>query len=244
MMELFKKLRVVLLTATLVLGMFAVQEQVVAGEFRPAKEQDITLFGAGYSLPRLVDQSLELRVGESGKIRVKDCGGLKVTYRSGNKSIATVSKKGKVKAKKEGRAYISIIAKTKKGELRGCWECRIDVKPALTDKKTVSKTIGAGKQLQILVSKTEKNAEMEITILTDSEDENLKLDIGIVEKPNSYSTSVPVVDTITSDKKEVTIKTSKKIIVWNDMENAVDVIVKVKTANGKKIITKVAANVV
>lgn len=124
------------------------------------------------------------------------------------------------------------------------WSCRIDIKPALTDKKTVKKTIDANRQLQIEVFKTVKNAEMEITISTDSEDENLKLDIGIVEKPNNYSAKIPIVDHITPDKKEVTIKTSKKVVIWNDMENAVDVTVKVKTVDGKKTLQSIKASVV
>lgn len=244
MMRQFKKLGTLLMAAALTLSLATAPKQAAAGKSQPVEKQRTIRLGLGENLPRLVDHSLNLRVGESKTIQVKNCGGLKVTYKSGDKSIATVSKTGKVKAKKEGRVYISVIAKTKKGDLRGNWSCRIDVKPALTDKKTVKKTIDANRQLQIQVFKTVKNAEMEITITTDSEDENLKLDIGIVEKPNNYSAKIPIVDHITPDKKEVTIKTSKKVVIWNDMENAVDVTVKVKTADGKKTIQSIKASVV
>lgn len=243
MMRQLKKIGAFLMAAALTLGLSVIPKQTAAGEFQPVKEQSKIMFGVGEDFPALKEHSMELRVGDSKKITLKNCKGLKVTYKSGDKSIATVSKKGMVKAKKEGRTSISIVVKNKKGEARGYFSCRIDVKPALANKKTVKKTISASKQLQIQVLKSVTGAEMEITISTESEDENLKLNIGIPENENNYAAKVPVVDSITPDKKEVTVKTSKKVIIWNDMETAVDVTVKIKTADGKKTITSVKASV-
>lgn len=243
-MKRLKKLGAVILAAALTLSLS--QAPVQAADVKPAAKQEITLLGGvGDSFPALKDHSLTLRVGESKKIGVKNCKGLKVTYKSADKSIATVSKKGKVKAKKEGRTSVSIVVKTKKGELRGNWSCRIDVKPALASKKTANETIEAGKQLQLKITSTNKNAEMEITISTKSEDENLNLDIGVPENPNSYSQKVPVVDHITPDKKEVTvkIKASTKVIIWNEGNAPVDVTMKIKTADGKKTISNVQVSV-
>lgn len=242
-MKQLRKLGAVILAAALTLSLSAVPAQ--ANDFKFAAKQEITLLGAGYNGPALKDQSLTLRVGESKKIGLKNCSGLKVTYRSNDKSIATVSKKGKVKAKKEGRTSISIVVKTKKGEMRGNWSCRIDVKPALASKKTVNETIEAGKQLQLKITSTKKDAEIEITISTKSEDENLNLDIGVPEDPNNYAQKVPVVDHITLDQKEVTvkIKASTKVIIWNEGNAPVDVTMKIKTADGKKTISNVTASV-
>lgn len=242
-MKRLKRLGAFLMAAALTLGLTAGPEPVAAGEPQPVEEQGMTLLGAAGSYPQLVDHSLELRVGESKKIRVKNCEGLKVTYKVDDKSIATVSKTGKVKGKKEGRTYVTVIVKTKSGEKRGGWDCRVDIKPALASKKTVKETIGAGKQLQIKVFPTVKNAEMEIVISTKSEDENLKLDIGIPENENNYAARVPVVDHITPVQKKVTVTTSKKVIIWNNSGTSVDVTVQIKTLSGKKTISSVQATV-
>ncbi len=246
-MKQLRKLGAVILAAALTLSLSAVPAQ--ANDFKSAAKQELTLLGAGYNGPALKDHSLTLRVGESKKIVLKNCGGLKVTYRSNDKSIATVSKKGKVKAKKEGRTSISIVVKTKKGEMRGNWSCRIDVKPAVASKKTVNETIKAGKQLQLRLFATEENAKMEFTISTKSEDENLDLTIGVPENPNNYAQKVSVIDQITPDKKEATVKvkikskSSTRVVIWNNGNSPVDVTVKIKTADGKKTISSVQASV-
>ncbi len=246
-MKQLRKLGAVILAAALTLSLSAVPAQ--ANDFKSAAKQELTLLGAGYNGPALKDKSLEVRVGESKKIGLKNCSGLKVTYKSDDKTIATVSKKGKVKGKKEGRTYIYVTAKTKKGELRGRWNCRIDVKPALASKKTVNETIKAGKQLQLRLFATEENVEMEFAISTKSEDENLDLTIGVPENPNNYAQKVPVIDQITPDKKEATVKvkikskSSTRVIIWNNGNSPVDVTVKIKTADGKKTISSVQTSV-
>lgn len=244
-MKQLRKFGAVILAAALTLILSVVPAQAKTSDYKSVAKQELTLLGAGYNGPALKDQSLTLRVGESKKIGLRNCGGMKVTYKSDEKSIATVSQKGKVKAKKEGRTYIYITVKTKKGEMRGRWSCRIDVKPALADKKAVNETVKAGKQLQLKIASTKKDAEMEITISTKSEDENLTLSIGVPENPNNYAEKVPVVDRITAYKKEVTvkIKASTKVIVWNEGSAPVDVTMKIKTADGKKTISNVTATV-
>lgn len=81
---------------------------------------------------RLNKSKLSLKVGKSYKLKVR---GKKqnVTWRSSKKKIATVSKKGKVTAKKAGTA--TITAKIGKKRLR----CRVTVtKPVATPKPTVT----------------------------------------------------------------------------------------------------------
>lgn len=242
-MKQLRKFGTVILAAALAFGLSIAPAQAAVKERPDARRQEIKLSGAGEKLPALKDQSMELRVGDSKKIGLKNCGGLKVTYKSDYKAIATVSKKGIVKAKKEGRTYIYITVKTKKGEMRGRWSCRIDVKPALASTKTVEGTIRPDKQLQLKITSTEKDAEMEITISTESQDPDLKLSIGIPKNPNNYAEKVLVVDRITPDKKQVTVKTSNKVIIWNDSDTSVDVTIKVKAVNGKKIISDAKAAV-
>lgn len=242
-MKQFRRFGTIILAAALAFGLSAAPAQAVTKEFQSAQRQGITMFGAVKKWPGLKDQSMVLRVGDSKKIGLKNCSGLKITYASDDKTIATVSKKGVVKAKKEGRTYIYVTAKTKKGKMRGRWSCRIDVKPALASTKTLGGTIRPGKQMQLNVSSTEKNAEMEITISTKSEDVNLNLSIGIPKNPNNYAEKVPVIDRITPDKKQVTVKTSNRVIIWNNGNTPVDVTVKIKTANGKKIISDARASV-
>lgn len=237
-MKRLKKLGAVILAAALTLSLF--QTPVQAADVKPAAKQEITLLGGvGDSFPALKDHSLTLRVGESKKIGVKNCKGLKVTYKSADKSIATVSKKGKVKAKKEGRTHISVVAKTKKGELRGNWSCTIYVKPALASKKTMKETIEAGKQLPVNVTSTQKDAGLEITISTESEEDSLNLDIGVTANKSSYKTTR--MGRITPDEKEMTvkIKASQKVVIYNEGDTSVDVTITIKTEDGEKTISNV-----
>lgn len=66
-------------------------------------------------------KTVSLEVGKSVKLKVKAPSIKEVTYHSMTSSIATVSKNGKVRAKKKGTVKISIEVKTKKNVLIKTW---------------------------------------------------------------------------------------------------------------------------
>lgn len=62
--------------------------------------------------PKLTKKLASIVIGETSKIKIKNIPkGAKITYKSSKKSIATVSKKGKVKGVKSGNAKITISIK-------------------------------------------------------------------------------------------------------------------------------------
>lgn len=83
--------------------------------------------------PVLSKKKLTMSVGESKTLKVKNTK-KKVKWSSGKKSVASVSKKGRVKAKKKGTAVITAkVAKTK-------LKCRVTVKAKASKKNTAKNT--------------------------------------------------------------------------------------------------------
>lgn len=82
--------------------------------------------------PRLNKKKITVRVGKTFKLKVKN-NKKKVKWKTSNKKIATVSKKGRVKGKKPGRAVIT--AKVGKKKLK----CRVIVKRKKKTTKTPAK---------------------------------------------------------------------------------------------------------
>ena len=72
---------------------------------------------------RLSSKKIVLQVGKTKKLKVKNKpAGVKVTWKSSKKKVATVSKKGKVKAKKAGKTTITAKVGKKK------YKCRVIVR--------------------------------------------------------------------------------------------------------------------
>ena len=85
--------------------------------------------------PQLNYKKVTLVQGKKKRLKVKNLKkGRKVKWYSTKKSVATVSKKGVVKAKKKGKA--TIVAKVGKKKYR----CKVTVKKKTTKKKTTKKT--------------------------------------------------------------------------------------------------------
>ena len=82
---------------------------------------EMTVQAAKKVKPKLNKTKVTLKVGKSVKLKLKKAKG-KVTWSVKNKKIATVTKSGKVKAKKAGRTYVYAKNKGKK------YRCRIIVK--------------------------------------------------------------------------------------------------------------------
>ncbi len=87
------------------------------------------------SRPKLANKKITMKVGESKKIKIKNKPKkAKVTYKSRNKKIAKVTKKGEVKGRKKGitKIRVTIKAKNKKYVL----QCKVIVK---TEKEPTKK---------------------------------------------------------------------------------------------------------
>ena len=66
--------------------------------------------------PKLAKKSTNIVIGQTKTIKIKNKPkGAKITYKSNNKKIATVTKKGKVKGIKNGTTKIAVSVK-KKGQ--------------------------------------------------------------------------------------------------------------------------------
>lgn len=69
--------------------------------------------------PKLtVKKSLSLKIGKTKQLKVKRKGRGKISYKSSNKKIVTVSAKGKIKGKKKGKATITVKVNAK-GNYKG-----------------------------------------------------------------------------------------------------------------------------
>ena len=66
------------------------------------------------AIPKISSTILVLTAGETVKLSVKNAGDTTITWKSSNKKVATVSSKGKVKAKKAGTAEITAEVGAKK----------------------------------------------------------------------------------------------------------------------------------
>lgn len=81
---------------------------------------------------KLSKSKMTLAVGKSKKLTVKNGKGWKISWKSSKKKVATISKSGKVKAKKAGKAVIIATLK-KKGKKSKKLRCRVTVQKALTE---------------------------------------------------------------------------------------------------------------
>ena len=97
--------------------------------------------------PVLSKKKLTMSVGESKTLKVKNTK-KKVKWSSGKKSVASVSKKGRVKAKKKGKA--NVIAKIKKKK----YICKVTVK---VKKKQTDKSNSGNKSTPDTLANTNTN---------------------------------------------------------------------------------------
>ena len=86
---------------------------------------------AGRKKMAINKKKMELKVGGKQKLKVKNAK-KKVTWRSSNKKVASVSKKGLVKAKKAGKAKITARVAKKK------FVCNVTVKEKNSKKATAA----------------------------------------------------------------------------------------------------------
>lgn len=87
--------------------------------------------------PALSQKKLKMVVGKKTKLTVKNKKGFVVSWRSNKNAIATVSKAGKIQAKKQGTARIMAVIEPSKGGKSYRLSCQISVRK-LTGKNSAS----------------------------------------------------------------------------------------------------------
>ena len=132
--------------------------------------------------------SVTLLTGKTEQIKAKTIGKKrKITYKSSKKSIATVNKKGQIKAKKYGTTTISLKAKGMKTK-----KVKVSVKKPITGLKLVSPSA-------IMFSASGKTYQIKTTITPSAK--------YIKTSKLTYSSSFPSVATVSSTGK-ITAKNS------------------------------------
>lgn len=147
----YKWLRIVLLSALL-----------VAAGLAPMMQKADTVYAAGSEEVKsegesvaLSSKKLAVAIGESATLELKNAEG-KVTFKSGNKSIATVDSKGKISAVGEG---VTTITATNKGVT---YSCRLTV--YLVRMQTTNKELSLYQDSAIEVALLNKKADENLTI--------------------------------------------------------------------------------
>lgn len=106
--------------------------------------------------PKLAQKSVSIVIGETSKIKVKNAPkGAKITYKSAKKSIATVSKQGKVKGIKSGTTKITVYVKENSKTTKSIY--RVTVKEPKLSRNKLS--LVSGKTATLSVKNKPKKAE-------------------------------------------------------------------------------------
>lgn len=136
-----------------------------------------------------VVSSYTMAKGEKWTLNVYNAGNAKISYKSSKKSVATVSKKGVVTAKKAGSATITVTIKEGKDTYQG--KTKIKVKSKITTADTI-KRVNA--ELNLLYVNTYELAEG-LGVLEDETvieylnacAEIVELGNAMAKKPSAYS---------------------------------------------------------
>ena len=142
---------------------------------------------------RLSSKKIVLQVGKTKKLKVKNKpAGVKVVWKSSKKKVATVSKKGKVKAKKPGKTTITAKVGKKK------YKCKVIVKrknsikvtkPSDNNNSVINQVTTKSEPSQIVTTKAEvKTTKTETTKKNDSI--TVKLTVAPTLKPTVVPTTV------------------------------------------------------
>ena len=142
---------------------------------------------------RLSSKKIVLQVGKTKKLKVKNKpAGVKVVWKSSKKKVATVSKKGKVKAKKPGKTTITAKVGKKK------YKCKVVVKrnnsikvtkPSDNNNSVINQVTTKSEPSQIVTTKAEvKTTKTETTKKNDST--TVKPTVAPTLKPTAKPTTV------------------------------------------------------
>ena len=160
---------------------------------------------------RLSSKKIVLQVGKTKKLKVKNKpAGVKVVWKSSKKKVATVSKKGKVKAKKAGKTTITAKVGKKK------YKCKVVVKrnnsikvtkPSDNNNSVINQVTTKSEPSQIVTTKAEvKTTKTETTKKNDST--TVKPTVAPTLKPTAKPTTVTpttVAPTLKPTEKPTTV---------------------------------------
>ena len=165
---------------------------------------------------RLSSKKIVLQVGKTKKLKVKNKpAGVKVVWKSSKKKVATVSKKGKVKAKKPGKTTITAKVGKKK------YKCKVVVKrnnsikvtkPSDNNNSVINQVTTKSEPSQIVTTKAEvKTTKTETTKKNDST--TVKPTVAPTLKPTVAPTTVApttVAPTLKPTEKPTTVAPTLK----------------------------------
>ena len=195
-----------------------------------------TTKAAGY-YPHIKEKKLTLQVGKSKKLTITNDDELKKKFKSKDKTIAKVSKTGKITGVKKGETDIVVtFSAPKKDSYDTVVHVKVEPKPFTS--LTITHTIENLTQYRIWVkSADKKKLPYNIVISTESESENLNLEIydGNVNKKSGGVVFVGDLAQIDSSQKEVEITSSKEVVWINNRSGApVEVTITISTADAKR----------
>ena len=105
-----KKLKSLAVVLACIMTLGTMPPSTGSGNFLPVT----TTVEAATKTINLKASNKKVYVGKTTKISAKATKGARLSYKTSNKKIATVSKTGKIKAKKKGKVKITVISGKKK----------------------------------------------------------------------------------------------------------------------------------
>ena len=184
---------------------------------------------------RLSSKKIVLQVGKTKKLKVKNKpAGVKVVWKSSKKKVATVSKKGKVKAKKPGKTTITAKVGKKK------YKCKVIVKrknsikvtkPSDNNNSVINQVTTKSEPSQIVTTKAEvKTTKTETTKKNDSI--TVKPTVAPTLKPTVVPTTVAPTAKPTTVAPTTVAPTAKPTVAPTLKPTAKPTTVAPTTANG------------
>ena len=146
-------------------------------------------------------------VGGSFTLKVKNPKGKKATYKTSDKKVATVNKKGKVTAKSVGKATISVTVKG----IKKAAKCTVTVKQGVKSIQTASQVyVQKGKSLKLNYGVTPSNVDKKAKKMTFK---TSKKKIATVDKKGSIKGKKPGKAKITMQSAGGSAKATVKVSV-------------------------------
>ena len=186
----------------------AIVMAMVVPSIVPSLSETVTVEAA--SKVKLNKTKATMYVGKSTQLKVKGTT-KKVTWKSSNKKVATVSKKGKVTAKKKGKATITATVSGKK------YTCKVTVKEIALKSISLNKTsltLDKGNKYKLTVKYSPSNTTVSKNVTWSSSNSS----VATVDKEGNISASSAGTATITAKVGNKTAKcvvTVKNSIVGN-----------------------------
>ena len=161
-----------------------------------------------------VSNTVAVRIGKTLTLKTKlepsGAGSKKLTFKSNKKSVATVDKKGKIKAKKAGTAKITI--KAVEGKAKATITVKVPAKNKVVKSVAVSpasKTVNVGEKFKVTAAVSPKNAAVKLVSYKSSNTKVAEVDSKGNVTAKAAGTAAITVTTLDGNKKAscaVTVK--------------------------------------